>query len=69
MTNTAQELFEHLRDAKPGPNYEPKPVQPRAADYRGPIFKPMVPSRVELPALGGSITLEYDNTPFLGRGR
>lgn len=68
MTNTAQELFELLKDAKPGPNYEPKqpPAPKLPAATR--LYEPMVPSRVELPALGGSITLEYDDTPFLPRG-
>lgn len=63
---TAQELFHLLKDAKPSANMERKPApQPRAADYIGPIFKPMTPSRVELPALGGSCSLVYDRTPFV----
>lgn len=60
MTNTAQELFEVLKDAKPTANMERKPVQPRAADYRGPIYLNLPPKRVELPALGGFCEIVYD---------
>lgn len=63
----AQELFELLRDAKPGPNYEPKPApapKPPAAPLV-PLYAKLTPGRVELPALGGFVELEYDDTPFV----
>lgn len=57
----AQELFEALRDAKPGPNYQPKEKPPPKTEvFRGMLFKPMVPGRVELPALGGCVELVYE---------
>lgn len=63
----AQELFDLLKDAKPGPKYEPKakPATPPPAAPLVPMYAKLPPKRVELPALGGSITIEYDDTPFV----
>ena len=57
----AQELFELLKNAKPSPNMERKPLP--APVKHAPVtrlFKPLPPKRVELPALGGCCEILYD---------
>ena len=64
---TAQQLLEHLKDAKPSKNMERKPVKqapPKAAavSHREvPMCTPLTPSRVELPALGGCVEILYED--------
>jgi hypothetical protein len=63
----AQELFEALKNAKPGPNYQAKETPaPRPAVFRGPMVTPLTPGRVELPALGGCVELLYEDSPRRG---
>ncbi|HXK16635.1 MAG TPA: hypothetical protein VNG33_02430 [Polyangiaceae bacterium] len=60
--STAQQLLEHLKDAKPSKNMERKPVpapKPPAAPLV-PMCAPIPPKRVELPALGGCVEILYD---------
>lgn len=60
--SAAQELFELLKDARPSPNMERKPLpkpQPKAATLT-PMAARIPPKRVELPALGGLIEIEYE---------
>lgn len=56
----AQELFEVLKDAKPGPNYTPKETPaPKHAVFRGPIYGEAMPDWpfAELRELGGSASV------------
>lgn len=68
----AQELFEALKNARPGPNYVAK-VNARAVASLGagagrtgdrqataPMFAALTPGSVELPALGGCVELIYE---------
>lgn len=60
---TAQELLDHVKDMKPSPNMERKPVkqaQPTAAQAPAPMCARIPPKRVELPALGGCVEILYD---------
>jgi hypothetical protein len=59
VMTAAQELFEHLRDAKPGPNYQPKETPaPKPAPFRGRIYAPMPDwPFADLPELGGSASV------------
>ena len=69
--NTAQELFDIVKDMRPSERMErkPTPPPPPPAAPLVPMYAKLPPKRVELPALGGSITIEYDDTPFFPRGK
>lgn len=56
--NTAQELFEHLRDARPATPRHSKPAQVKQA----PVQVRAVRFTVELPELGGTVEL----SPWVG---
>lgn len=59
---TAQELLDVVRDMKPSPNMERKPVKqaPPPAAAQAPMCARIPPKRVELPALGGCVEIIYD---------
>jgi hypothetical protein len=58
----AQELFEVLKNARPGPNYQAKekPAPKLPAATLVPLFSALPPKRVDLPKLGGCIEILYD---------
>lgn len=68
--STAQELLTLLEHEFPGSRYEQKPRENkpparvetglRTTEKTVPMCARIPPKRVELPALGGSITIEYE---------
>lgn len=57
--NTAQELFDILKDMRPSEPRKPAPPPPTAAPLV-PMYAKLPPKRVELPALGGFCEIVYD---------
>ena len=66
--SATQELLDLLKDARPSAHMERKALRPKAAKPPiVPMYRALTPGRVELPALGGSCSLVYDDTPFARR--